>query len=60
MEHPEEKKPEKPEIELALTPIEMSQILSGQEFVWELKKKSDGKKIIIHAFLDKEGAFMEE
>ncbi len=60
MEHPEEKKPDKPDIELKLTPVEMTQILDGQEFIWEVKRKSDGKKVQIHVHLDKEGAFWEE
>tara|TARA_Y100000590_G_scaffold414070_1_gene510610 strand:+ start:25336 stop:25569 length:234 start_codon:yes stop_codon:yes gene_type:complete len=59
MEHPEEKKSEKPQIKLPLTATEMSELLDGQEFTWQIKKE-DGDKILIHVFLDKYGSYLEE
>jgi hypothetical protein len=59
MEHPEEKKSDKPEIKLPLTAVEMSEILDGQEFTWQIKKEN-GNKVLIHVFLDKYGSYMEE
>lgn len=58
MENPEEKKSEKPEIKLPLTASEMSEILDGQEFTWQIKKEN-GKKVLIHVFLDKYGSYQE-
>ena len=59
MEHPEEKKSDKPEIKLPLTAVEMSEILDGQEFTWQIKKEN-GDKGLIRVFLDKYGSYMEE
>lgn len=59
MEHPEEKKSEKPEIKLPLTASEMSEILDGQEFTWQIKKEN-GDKTTVHVFLDKYGSYLEE
>jgi hypothetical protein len=59
MEHPEEKKSDKPEIKLPLTAVEMSEILDGQEFTWQIKKEN-GDKVLIRVFLDKYGSYMEE
>ena len=59
MEHPEQKKSDKPEIKLPLTAVEMSEILDGQEFTWQIKKEN-GDKVLIRVFLDKYGSYMEE
>ena len=59
MENPEEKKSVKPEIKLPLSASEMSEILDGQEFTWQIKKEN-GDKILIHVFLDKYGSYLEE
>jgi hypothetical protein len=58
METPEENKIKKPEIKLPLTASEMSQILDGQEFTWQIKKEN-GDKTTVHVFLDKYGSYLE-
>ena len=58
METPEENKIKKPEIKLPVTASEMSQILDGQEFTWQIKKEN-GDKTTVHVFLDKYGSYLE-
>ena len=59
MENPEEKKSVNPEIKLPLTASEMSEILDGQEFTWQIKKEN-GDKTTVHVFLDKYGSYLED
>ena len=58
MDKPKEK--QNPDVDLPLTYIEMQDILLGKEFTWELRNRNDGKKTIIHAYLDNRGIFTEK
>ena len=58
MDRPKEK--QNPDVDLPLTYIEMQDILLGKEFTWELRNRNDGKKTIIHAYLDNRGIFIEK
>ena len=58
MDKPKEK--QTPDVDLPLTYIEMQDMLSGKKFTWELPNRNDGKKTIIHAYLDNRGIFIEK
>ena len=58
MDKPKEK--ENPDVDLPLTYIEMQDMLSGKKFTWELPNRNNGKKTIIHAYLDNRGIFIEK
>ena len=53
-------KKDKPKIEIPLTPIELSQILDGEEFTWECKDINNNEKVTVLAYLDKGGIFVQE
>ena len=57
MDKPKEKNPD---VDLPLTYMEMQDMLAGKEFTWELQNKNDGKKTVIHVYLDNVGIFIEK
>ena len=57
MDKPKEKNTD---VDLPLTYMEMQDMLAGKEFTWELQNKSDGKKTVIHVYLDNVGIFIEK